>query len=283
MNTDRHLDVDGCRITYSCSNKAGSGHTVVLLCDQRLNRRAWRHVVDAIDDHATVISIDPSGIGDSGRRRKYSPAQHAAEISAILAAEDAGEIMLVAPGASFHAALCWARSIEGTAHEAGSELVLAGPLYAPPMRQQCVPPIFRPFIKQETFPDLAAATKAFQHTNTTFHADAALLEEVIAASLIGKHGAWRFNVDPFYESKFDYPDSASMTLAALASLTRTTSIVYGALSWTFSQSQLNAAKAIIPHDRIIRIENAGHHVALDQPKRFVEVLKHLLDARKRWK
>ncbi|HZZ45408.1 MAG TPA: alpha/beta hydrolase [Pseudonocardia sp.] len=82
----RSEPVDGFRLTY---DRAGSGPPVVLLHGWPGDRTDYRHVVQLLTDHATVVVPDLRGFGESDRRADapadaYAAAAQAESLAALI-------------------------------------------------------------------------------------------------------------------------------------------------------------------------------------------------------
>jgi pimeloyl-ACP methyl ester carboxylesterase len=240
-----------------------------LLHDEFANRYWWHHIVEELRSTANVLTVDLSGSGDSEHRRAYSPAEHALEISAAVdACGVKNKVILVAHGFAFHVAVRWARSADTS-----SQVVMVDPLPTlPPRQYEIVPWMIRSFIKQRQFSTIDDAVSEFKTKNTMFQVSDDLLDSIVNNSLTGKEGRFFWKGDPFHISKFAFPSEISTNLATLSSWTIPTSLIYGSLSTTFTQAHLNACKALLPANRVVCVEGAGHHVFLDKPELFVGAL-----------
>jgi pimeloyl-ACP methyl ester carboxylesterase len=128
----------------------------------------------------------------------------------------------------------------------------------------------------KVYPDQAAAIGRFRLQPPQPCANQYILDYIARHSLMPVDGgAWAWKFDD------DLPDSmknVERTPDDYRQLRLPFGVIYGADSELFSARTLEYLRELVPRDfPAIAIENAQHHVFLDQPLAFVEALTQMLE------
>jgi len=231
----------------------------------------WDFIAPAFSQQYNVGALDMSGNGDSHHRDQYRASQFAAEIVAV-ANQLGPNTILVAH--SFGGSM--ARIAAYLHPDEFHSLVLVDSVVTSARRQTSDPaPVAAPRIRN--YPTLQEAQRRFRLRPPQPRPAAYILDYLAKHSVHETPDGFQFKLDPqvfdkFWPDKIDYPDAVTM----IENLQIPTAYIYGELSRFSPPEVLKDLALLFPADKLARVAGAYHHVFLDQPLAFVEILQKLL-------
>jgi len=267
----RTVEVDDCDVVYQLWG-AGSGKPGLLLIHGMFaHSHWWDFIAPAFLDDYTVAAMNLTGMGDSDYRYEYDSVTYADEILAVC--EDAGfgnDVVVVAH--SFGGAMSVKAASLYPERFGGLILVDSGirnpddppPQHLTMMMGQAA----------KIYPDKQTAIGRFRLQPPQPCENQYVMDYIARHSVMAVDGGWSWK----------YDDDLSATLKGgerqpeeYQSLTVPFGLIYGANSELFSRSTLDYMRTLVPQDfPAVAIENAQHHVFLDQPQAFIAALKEML-------
>ena len=281
------IEVDGCSIHYqywgnrdvrlSGMDKPG----ILFVHGNGAHSHWWDFVVPSFMDDYRVAAVDLSGMGDSDHRDQYSAQLFAEEVMCVAA--DAGfNNNTVLIGHSFGGSIArLAASIHGSMVQ-GLVLVdsalgpARGRVRAPPgMTQRASGQRERP---ARSYATLAAASKRFKLRPHQPCANRYIIEYIAEHSVRNGSGGWQWKLDQMVFAKMIHNHQAAgrSPLSMISELECPVSLIYGRNSRFFPPEMVAALGEIFAAENLIAIEDAHHHLFLDQPLQFISKLQHLL-------
>jgi len=242
----------------------------------------WSFIAPFFADDFNVAAIDLSGMGDSGWRAPaqspggYSAALYVQEMLAVC--EDAG-MLAVAPG-PIVAAHSFGGLVATQMAAAHGDRLSGLVVIDTPIHPRTRPTTERRRRGTATYSSMTAALTRFQLMPPQPCPNDFLLDWVARHSLrpvtdAGGKPAYRWKFDPEIWRNFLIADTAALIHASACP----TAIMYGAQS-----ALMDAAAVALVHEKlggksdIVRIDDAHHHVMLDQPLVLAEALRNCFAA-----
>lgn len=226
----------------------------------------WSAIAPQLARDYFVIAPDLSGHGDSGRRAPYCLDGWVQDVMAVCgAAGTSGAPVLV--GHSLGGQVGILAAARHGARLAGVVIVDA-PAMTPdragaPLRSG-------PLI---TYPDLAAGMAQFRLLPAQRCEHAYLLSHIARHSLRPHGAGWCWKFDPRILQRA-LPAPLSDQLARIGC---PAALLRGQSSTVLARAQWQAMHALLaPDSPLVEIEDAGHHLILDQPRAFVAALRAIL-------
>ncbi|NEK56321.1 alpha/beta hydrolase [Geodermatophilus sabuli] len=223
----------------------------------------WDHVAPLLDTH-TVVALDLSGHGDSGRRPSYGTAVWAREVLAVAAAEQ-----LRRPVVLGHSMGGWVALTLGVEHagDVAGVAVIDSPLDRQPPEERELrdePRVHR------VHPTVEAAVARFRTLPPQEVYLPAVREHVARGSLRAVEGGWTWKFDPAFSG--DRPPVRRLLprLGAPAALFR---CEQGLVSREMAAEMAALVPGGLP---VVDLPEAGHHPMLDQPLALVTAVRTLL-------
>lgn len=234
----------------------------------------WDHVAPFFAGQYRVAALSMSGAGGSDWRERYSIAQLAREMAAVARAaglHERGPPVYVAHSFGSFPLLAACADAE----LAPGAAVVLDMAIAPPSASGWNP---RPASPSRVFPDIAAALARFRLLPAQPCDNLFILDHIARRSLKAVEGGWTWRFDPYFHERVN-GESRRGADTALRSARCPLAFVYGGRSEIVRQSNLAYTRSVAPAGtRFTCIPEAGHHLFLDHPLRFVEVLKGELAA-----
>jgi len=266
---DRFVKVNGCRIHYL--RWARSGKPGLLFVHGGFAHAHWWDFIAPffIEDHC-VAAIDLSGMGDSGRRSKYTARDFANEVITVCAhAGFADRPVLV--GHSFGGFVVL-KAAALSRKPLGGVVLADFPIRPPEIQKEHENnrPLVRP---KEIYSNRKVALSRFrlipaQPCNNQF-----ILDHIARHSLARVNGGWNWKFDDHLFDHFklgNIPETVTHVNCPLA-------VVYGENSALFSPEIIAYMSRLLgPNVPLITMKSAHHHLFLEQPEEFVAVVKGLL-------
>jgi pimeloyl-ACP methyl ester carboxylesterase len=265
----RVIEANGVRLHFLDAGIAGA--PVLLFLHGGAAHAHWFDAVTpAFSDRFHVISLDQRGHGQSDwpRPPAYSTQDFAADLLAILDAEDWGRVVLVGHSMGGHNAISFA----AWHPERVQALVVVDSRPAIPddrltlMHQRGERPL-------RFHPTQEAAVAAFRLLPRETVADRALLTHMAQEGVVQRDAGWVYRFDP--ASNRDRQPVDAWTL--LHHIAAPTLIVRGELSPVLPRPMAERMRAAIPKTSLVEIPGAYHHLVLDAPAAFADALDAFLD------
>ena len=231
----------------------------------------WDFIAPAFSQQYHVGALDMSGNGDSAHRDQYRASQFAAEIVAV-ANKLGPNTILVAH--SFGGSM--ARIAAYLHPDEFQSLVLVDSVLSRTRRQTTEPTtVGAPRVRY--YPSLKEAQRRFRLRPPQPRPAAYIQDHLARYSVHETPGGFRFKLDPqvfekFWPDEIEYPDAITM----IQTLQIPTAYIYGELSGFCPPEVLKDLVSLFPADKLEMVAAAYHHVFLDQPEAFVEILHKLL-------
>jgi pimeloyl-ACP methyl ester carboxylesterase len=284
-------EVDGCSIHYqywgnrdaemSGMDKPG----ILFVHGNGAHSHWWDFVAPGFLNDYRVAAMDLSGMGDSGHRGQYSAQLFAEEVMCVAA--DAGfsnNTILV--GHSFGGSIArLAARIHGSRVQ-GLVLVdsalgpARGRVRAPPgLAQRASGQRERP---PRSYATLEAACKRFKLRPHQPCANRYIVKYIAEHSVRKGSAGWQWKLDQMVFAKMihNHPAASRNPMEMISELKCPVSLIYGRNSRFFPAEMVAALEEIIAPENLVAIEDAHHHLFLDQPLQFVSKLQRLL---KNWR
>jgi pimeloyl-ACP methyl ester carboxylesterase len=266
---DRFVEVEGCRIHYLRWGKAGRPG-LLLVHGGYAHAHWWDFIAPFFAEHYCVAALDLSGMGDSGYRSKYSGPLFAREV--IEVCSDAGfakrpVVVAHSFGAyvALQAAAIYGKELTG--------VILADLPFRPPKLQQEFDSKRRPVKRKEVYPDLATALGRFKLIPPQPCDNQFILEYIARHSLAKVKGGWTWKFDDQLFNGF----RAGNVAEDLAKAACHVAAVYGQKSVLFPPEIVQyTARLLENRGRFVSIPGVHHHLFLEQPFAFMDVVRSLL-------
>jgi len=230
----------------------------------------WSFIAPFFTDRFTVAALDLSGMGDSGRRPRYSADLRAQEIRAVIADAGLGARPFVI-GHSFGGFMTMRFAAEHGGELAGA-VIVDTPVRPPGQelrREQRAG-------RQRVYDSFEAGVERFRLLPPQSCDNPFLVEFIARHSLTPCDGGWTWKFDPeaLGTQRFDEPfaDHLRAMCCRAALMVGANSAIVTAETATYMSSLMG------PRAPVIEIPEAQHHVMLDQPLAFVAALRTLLEA-----
>lgn len=270
---ERTVEVEDCDVAYQLWDGAGaaaSGAPILFIHGMNAHAHWWDFIAPQFLNERRCAAMNLTGMGDSDYRYEYDGATYAEEIRAVC--DDAGfgdDVVLVAH--SFGGSM--AVKAAGLFPERFGALILVDS----GIRDPDQPAPERPAMggRAKVYPDREAALARFRLQPPQPCENDYVLQYIARNSLMPVDGggwAWKFDED-LPTSLRNVERSAD----DYRQLELPTAIIYGEQSDYFPRSTLDYTRSLIPGETLVAgIEDARHHVFLDQPLAFVDTLRDLL-------
>jgi len=268
---EHRVEVDDCDVVYQLWNQApADARPVLLIHGMNAHSHWWDFIAPQLLPDYRCAAMNLTGMGDSDYRYEYNGTTYAEEIRAVC--DDAGfgnDVIVVAHSFGGYMAVKAANLFPE--RFGGLILVDSG------IRLPDEPVPDRPAMggRAKAYPDRETALLRFRLQPPQSCENAYILEYIARHSLVPVDGggwAWKFDED--------LPDSLKDVLRTAdeyRNLRLPLGLIYGADSALFSSRTLEYMRELIPQDfPAVAVENAQHHVFLDQPLAFVDALRRML-------
>ncbi len=277
------VDVEGTPINYLAWGKRGAPG-MLFIHGGRAHAQWWTPFAPFFSKDHRVVAMDLGGLGDSGRRERYSMSLLVEEVFAVAEAAglyEAGRPMVV--GHSFGGYVTLA-CVEQAGERLKGAVVVDSPIRVPdpdegynitePRKEGEEPKPIRP---NRVYPTLEEPIARFRFLPNQPCANAFLADHIARTGLTsatdddGTQGwAWKF--DPAMGSNFDIHYERDLLLAARCPL----AFIYGEKSKFCEQEWLDHVRKMTGgRSPIIVLPDAHHHLMMDQPIAFISALRAL--------
>lgn len=285
---DRWINVDGCSIHYQCwgSRDGGLSGTdvpgILFVHGNGAHSHWWDFIAPSLLSDYRVAAVDLSGMGDSGHREQYSAHLFADEVISVAAdAGFSGKTILV--GHSFGGSIT-ALAASIYADQVVALVLVDSALGAGRRRSRYPQPrqaqrSSRPKEKAaRSYASLQAACKRFK-LRPPQSCDNQYIVTYIAEHSVRKGSrGWQWKLDQMMLAKMaaSGPFATRDPVEMIRDLKCPVSIIYGRDSRFFPAAVVTNLDRIFAAENIVAIDDAHHHLFLDQPLRFICSLQETL-------
>lgn len=266
--TEHEVTVDGCAIAYRCWGDADRPG-LLLIHGYSANSHWWDFIAPAFAAEHRVVALDCSGAGDSGHRDHYDLDTYAREVLAVAEGAGIGDDMVVV-GHSFGGGIAL-RTAATHPERIKAMISVDAKLVAPPGEHRSRGT--SGFLPHTLYPDEASAIAGFRVVPPQRCANQFLLDHIARHSVRQTPDGWELKADPALLDRFRFEDHTD----ALLGLTTGFGMIHGALSASVTEEDLAYIQYVAPPGSAFEtIPGAAHHVFLDQPLAFIDVLGNML-------
>jgi len=269
---DRTVEVDECDVAYQLwgVNESAAKPGILFVHGMNAHAHWWDFIAPQFLERYRCAAMNLTGMGDSDYRYEYDGTTYAEEIKAVCDHAGFGtDVAVVAHSFGGHMAV----KAAGLFGERFGALVLVDSGIRDP--DEPVPD--RPPMggRAKVYPDRESAMARFRLQPPQPCENEYILQYIARNSLMPVEGggfAWKFDEDlpgTLVNVERSADDYRQLTLPV--------GLIYGAQSDHFSPRTLEYTLSLIPGDTpAVAIDDARHHVFLDQPLMFVDELAKLL-------
>lgn len=262
------VEVDECDINYlSWSGPGNPG--LLLVHGHNAHAHWWDFIAPSYMNDYQTVALDLSGMGDSDHRDEYSADLYADEIVAVADASDLpGNTVLVSH--SFGGVM----SIRAVARypDRFKALILLDSGVKHPDEQR--PPEPERLARAKLYPTKEIAQSRFRLQPPQQCENQYIVDHIARNSVeyIDDGFGWKFDEEQRlrmqpYENLIEDFQSISIPVA----------LIYGEDSESFNVKSADYMKELLPSLQVTSLPNAQHHLFLDQPLAFMDVLSSQLD------
>jgi len=278
QKSEHRISVEGASIYYQKwgdDSKPG----LMLVHGSGSHSHWWDFIAPQLLDHFQVSALDLSGMGDSDRRDRYEGSLFGREILAV--AKDSGFF----DSRPMDPVIC-GHSLGGymstfAAHQSRNPIqgvIMIDSPIRPPDYDYSTHERSGPIRRIKTYPDKETILERFRLTPEQDCENKYILDYIAKWSIRESNGGYEWKFD---DSLFDKLGFGHMIRSIAYELSCKLGILYGSESSMFSDEILNYARSSAKKGtRIIPIEDAAHHIPLDQPVKLVEEILRMTD---KWK
>ena len=261
------VEVDECDVVYrSWGNPANRG--MLLVHGMNAHARWWDFIAPRLADTYRVVAMDLTGMGDSDYRYSYDAATYVREIVGVCDAAGLGDDVIVV-GHSFGGNMA-TKAANLYPDRFGALILVDSGLRHPDEPLPDYPPMSG---RAKLYPDRETALRQFRLQPPQPCENAYILEYIARHSLMPVDGGWAWKFDEDLPNTLKY---AERTPEDYADLTLLVGLIYGVESELFTEKTREHLESLIPGNvNSVAIENARHHLFLDQPLAFVDALREL--------
>ena len=263
------VEVEECEVLYRRWGNQ-NGNPLLFVHGMYAHSRWWDFIAPKFLSRYDPVAMDLTGMGDSDFRYEYDGMTYANEISAVCdAAKLSDEVILVAH--SFGGRMAVKACAAYPDRFKALVLVDTG-IYDPEEPIPDYPAM--PGGRAKVYPSREVAEARFRLYPPQFCANNFLLEYIAKQSLMPVEGGFCWKYDEDLPNAMTNVDSDPFEFS---SLKLPVALIYGAKSVSFTEHTLNYTSSLISNlVDSVAIEDAQHHVFLDQPLKFIEVLEDVL-------
>lgn len=276
-----YISVEGCKIHYQHwvqSDKKIKKPPLLLVHGGGAHAHWWDFLAPSFIDNYDVLAIDLSGMGDSEHRKAYSDSLYAKELLAVCKhAGHTENISLISHSYGGRSVLTLAlENPEALRSVIITDCFLFSPSErAEVMGQKSVPD--SPFGKKKVYPSKEAGLERFKLIPPQICNNQYLVDYVADFSLGPVEGGWSWKFDMNFVNKLEQSLTKNNLIDEIHNIGCPVANLYGENSILFPESLVDLYKQKFPaHTRFHCLADAQHHLLLDQPEAFIEVLKNIL-------
>ncbi|MEM7079270.1 MAG: alpha/beta hydrolase [Pseudomonadota bacterium] len=264
------VEVDECDVSYR-HYRAPGNPGMLLIHGMNAHARWWDFIAPQLLDQYEVVAMDLTGMGDSDYRYTYEGDTYAAEIAAVLdAAGFDNQALVVAHSFGGYMAV---RAAALYPDRFGGLILVDSGIRHP---DDPLPEHYQNMmnVRAKVYPSREEAVNRFRLQPPQPCENEYVMQYIARNSFMPVDGggyAWKFDED--------LPSSMKDTERVPAdyeALSLPLGLIYGEDSELFSKRTLDYLRELVPQEfPAIGIENAQHHVFLDQPLAFVSALRDM--------
>jgi pimeloyl-ACP methyl ester carboxylesterase len=266
---EQTIDVQGCPIHYlRWGDPANPG--LVLVHGGAAHAHWWSFIAPLLIKQYSVVAIDLSGHGDSGRRELYPRRTWAEEVMAVCrAAGFVGPPILVGHSMGGLVSIV-AAALHG--HELAGAIIVDSPVRKPDPESQ-EGQAGRTFRNPKTYPDVRTAREHFRLVPPQPCENQYILDFIAERSLkkVEAGVTWKFDPVVFVTAR---PEAMH---EHLANVRCRVALFRGEMSYVVPPETGEYMYQLLRRNApVVEIPQAHHHLLLDQPLAFVAALRALL-------
>ncbi len=266
----RTVVVEECDVAFQCWGKPGDGPGVLLIHGMNAHKHWWDFIAPQLLPDYYVVAMDLTGMGDSDFRYEYDPVTYTSEIVAVCDAADLDDQVIVV-GHSFGGRM--AVKAAGVRPDRFGSLVLVDSGIRDPNEPEPNYPVMGGG-RAKVYRSREEAESRFRLFPPQPCSNDYLLKYIGRKSLCYLDNGWGWKFDEELPLVLKHADAVPEDYMHL---NLPVSIVYGAESESFTEESLRYTESLLPNlVATERIEEAQHHVFLDQPLAFVDALRRVL-------
>ncbi len=266
---DHRIEVMGCDIHYlRWGNPKNPG--LVLVHGGAAHAQWWSFLAPLLTEHYSVVALDLSGHGDSGRREAYPRRTWAEEVMAVSRDSDfVGPPILVGHSMGGLVGIVTA-ALHGDA--LAGAIIVDAPVRRPDPESQ-EGQQGRTFRNPKTYPDVKTAREHFRLVPPQPCENTYILDFIAERSLREAPGGVTWKFDPVV---FQLARPEAMH-EHLANVRCRVALFRGALSYVVPPETGEYMYHLLRRNApVVEIPEAHHHLLLDQPLAFIAALRTLL-------
>lgn len=271
--TSQHFDVEDCSIHYQTwGDPAKPG--LLLVHGNGAHAHWWDFIAPFFTEHYYVVAHDLSGMGDSGHREGYTPESYGRELAGLVESVGFSGRPLVI-GHSFGARIAF-KALQMFPDLFAGLIIADSPFHPPNQQFEFHKRRQKPVKPHRCYPSLADAKARFRLFPEQPCENDYIIDFIAEHSIRETDEGWRWKFDPSIYSRFDYEGLLTVQPRATDKIL---GMVYGEFSALYSEKTLQYNEelfAALGFPDLIRVPGAHHHLLLDKPLEFVDVLKDIL-------
>ena len=266
---DCFVTVDGCRIHYLRWGRLGKPG-LLLVHGGFAHAHWWDFIAPFFAEDYRVAALDLSGMGDSGRREKYTAQNFANEVISVCGDAGFGEPPVLV-GHSFGGFVVL-KAAALSQKPLGGVVIVDFPIRPPPLQKEHEAK--RPLVRRkETYSNLEVALSRFRLIPAQPCDNQFILNHIARHSLARLDAGWNWKFDDHLFDDFELgniPETLTQAKHPLA-------VIYGENSALFSPEIISYMSGLLgPNVPFVTMKSAHHHLFLEQPLEFVALIKNLL-------
>lgn len=230
----------------------------------------WDFIAPSFADAYQTVALDMSGMGDSDHRDEYSADVYGREIVAVADACDMPANTIVVAH-SFGGVMAINAVANNPDRFAGLILLDTGVKHPDDITAMEPPRLAR----AKLYPSAEIARSRFRLQPPQQCENAYIVDHIARHSVEYIDDAFGWKFDEEQRSRMQAYEELQRDFEAISI---PCALIYGALSESFSVKSAEHMKALLPHLEVSALEDAQHHLFLDQPLTFIEALSARLKA-----
>ena len=268
-SNEHTVTVEDCDVCYRRWGDGG-GKPLLFVHGMYAHSHWWDFIAPSFSSTYDPVAMDLTGMGDSDFRYEYDGHTFAQEIKAVC--DDAGltdDVILVAHSFGGRMAVKACALFPGRFK--ALVLVDSG-IHSPDEELPDYPPMGGG--RAKTYPSRESAEARFRLYPPQPCENRYLLEYIAKNSLMPVDGGYAWKYDEDLSTTMVNCDSE---VADYEALRLPVALIYGADSISFTKETCDYTTTLLPNvTHIEEVEQAQHHVFLDQPQAFTSVLRNVL-------
>ncbi|MBL4679906.1 MAG: alpha/beta hydrolase [Pseudomonadales bacterium] len=250
-----------------------SGQGLLFVHGHNAHAHWWDFIAPSFKNSFQTAALDLTGMGDSDHRDAYSNDLYAEEIKAVAdSLKMPKETTLVAH--SFGGLM----AIRACAKYPGrfNHLVLVDSGVRHPEDIKEREPQIDRLQQRKVYPSKEIAQGRFRLQPPQQCENQYLVDYIAQKSLEFDDDGWVWKFDEELNSRMSILGDLAEDFQAISANNMKMSLIYGAQSESFSEKSALYMKELVPELEIVKLENAQHHLFLDQPEEFIDKLSSLI-------